>query len=122
MSPEPRPRVRALLLLASLLTIAAPRPAQAWNDGGHMLTALIAWHQLNDASRAWAIDLLKQHPRFQQDFADAMPPGLSDADRDRWIFARAATRPDVARSFKGEDRERFHHATWHYGLMGLPLD
>jgi hypothetical protein len=110
------------LLAALLLTAALPRPAAAWNPGGHMLAALLAWEQLNEPTRAWAIALLEQHPRFQHDFTDVMPPGLNAADRARWIFARAAAWPDVARDFKGEDRARYHHPTWHYGTMVLPLD
>ena len=117
-----RPRLRLIFLLLAVLTTALARPAAAWNDGGHMLTALIAWEQMNGESRAWAVATLERHPRFHEDFERAMPPGLSEADRARWIFARAATWPDVVRGFQGEDRERYHHSTWHYGLMALPLD
>src|SRR5690349_12368814 len=98
MSRRVRPNVAALIVLLATCLLSA-RPAFGWNDGGHMLTALVAWHQMSDANRAWAIALLERHPRFRQDFVDAMPPGLSDADRARWIFARAATWPDVARGF-----------------------
>jgi hypothetical protein len=109
-------------VLAVLAIACLPRAAAAWNPAGHMLTALLAWEEMDAPTRAWAVALLERHPRFQQDFEGAMPPALSPDDRARWIFARAAAWPDVARDFKGEDRERYHHPTWHYGMMALPLD
>lgn len=91
-----------------------PAAARAWNETGHMLTAAIAYERLDPATRAKLVDILKQHPRFNDDFVRQMPPSVKDADKDRWIFIHAATWPDIARGFKGRDRRKYHHPTWHY--------
>ena len=122
MTPTLPRRSIAVALISLSLSAALVRQASAWNDTGHMLTTLVAWEQMDERSRTWAVGLLEQHPRFAEDFARRMPPGLDDADRARWIFARAATWPDVARGFDGEDERRYHHPTWHYAFGFHPLD
>jgi hypothetical protein len=38
----------------------------AWNDLGHMVTALIAYQRLTDATRTRANALIKQNPSFKR--------------------------------------------------------
>src|SRR5262249_49100700 len=97
------------LSLAKILVIAAclgllGKPALGWNPSGHMIVAMIAWDQMDEATRAKAIAILKEHPRFQDHFQRAMPKDVvkgSQAEQDAWAFAYAATWPDVVREVKG---------------------
>jgi hypothetical protein len=58
------------------------------------------------------VDILREHPRFQPDFLDAMPENVEA--RDEWIFQQASVWPDIARGFKGDALKEFNHGTWHY--------
>jgi hypothetical protein len=110
-----RRRLGALLgALAALVALA--RPAAAWSPAGHMQIALLAYDELPEDTRARLATLLEAHPRFHADFLPALPPGLSTpAERARWLFAYAATWPDVARG-----QPAYEHGTWHY--VNLPLE
>lgn len=110
-----------LLTLAVVLVLCFVSPATAWNACGHRVVALIAWRQLSPEQRQAAIELLKQHPRYEKDFGERMPDVFrngSEEDQNAWLFSQAATWPDIARGFKGED-EKYHHSTWHY--INLPV-
>src|SRR5262245_52667119 len=121
-------RVRRARWLAWLLLLAAPA-ASAWNDTGHAIAALIAYDALPESTRAWALDVIRAHPRFREDFEARLPASLTEADaaeRARWYFSRAAVWPDYARRFDDADAPsrdeliaRFGHGTWHY--VNLPL-
>jgi hypothetical protein len=101
--------MRAACSLLLLLIFATP--AHAWNALGHRVVADIAWEQLTPERRKEIVDILRRHPRFDDDFAKEMP---RDVEEDRWIFQQAAVWPDIARGFKGEDLKRYNHPTWHY--------
>ncbi|WP_197525851.1 S1/P1 nuclease [Pseudobythopirellula maris] len=95
--------------------------AHAWNGPGHQTIDLVAWSQLAEADQAAAIDLLRDHPRFEQHFLGSMPSNVwagSDAEIDAWIFAHAGTWPDQVRSARGQvtrdDVRRYGRSTWHY--------
>lgn len=111
--------VRASVGLALISLLAWPAVAKAWNVAGHMVIAAIGYTQLGPQQRQSLVKLLRAHPRFEQDFASAMPKELSDEQQSRWIFLRAATWPDLARSFMGEDLVTYNHPTWHY--IDLPI-
>lgn len=99
--------------------------AHAWNFAGHRIIASIAYDQLEPATQSAMVTLLKQHPRFEQDFQSRMPDVIktaSPAIQNRWIFMRAATWPDLARSFDDAHREKYHHSTWHYINQPIYLD
>src|SRR5687768_11252541 len=104
------------LALSLLILTASLSPAHAWNALGHRVVADIAWEQLTPERRKEIVDILRRHPRFDEDFAKEMP---SDVDEDRWIFQQAAVWPDIARRFKGEDLKTYNHPTWHY--VNLPV-
>ncbi len=96
-----------------------------WNDAGHMLASTFAFEQLSPQLRLKYINILKQHPRFQQDFVALKPAVFRernlDAD-DTWIFAFAATWPDLSRHFghvkNTKERavlvEKYARSFWHY--------
>lgn len=110
-----RPRLGALVgALVGIAAFVAAPPAAAWNAAGHMQIALLAYDELPENTRAALTSLLEAHPRFREDFLPALPPGLASAERARWLFAFAATWPDVARG-----QPAFERGTWHY--VNLPL-
>jgi len=117
--------VRGLVLA---LVFVAPS-AFAWNDTGHLIAAMIAYDALPGATRGWALEVIRAHPRFREDFEARLPASLADAsatERARWYFGRAAVWPDYARRFDGEPDAardaliaRYAHGAWHY--VNLPL-
>lgn len=97
----------------------------AWNHAGHRIIASIAYDQLEPAVQLAMVALLKQHPRFEQDFQSRMPDVIKAANptiQNRWIFMRAATWPDLARGFNEADREKYHNSPWHYINRPVYLD
>jgi hypothetical protein len=87
-----------------------------------MAIALRAWDAMSPASRAAAVSLIKQHPRFESDFIHRMPANIPAEDRDRWIFASAATWPDYIwqiRITSPRDFHKYFHAGWH--VIGEPI-
>jgi hypothetical protein len=113
---------RTLLVLIGLLF---PLISQAWNGPGHMITGIIAYRQMPEASRDFIADWLRRHRRFDEDFS-ALMPSIPTEDRDMWIFAHAATWPDIARSFNHLNNQpagneliaQYHRSRWHY--VNLP--
>ena len=113
-------------LIKCLLGVAAvailPRATFGWGDGGHMAIATRAWDEMTPETRVAAIQLLKQHPRYQADFGSKMPAGLSAEDQDLWLFAYAATWPDYVWRLKitsPRDFQKYYHGTWH--TIGEPV-
>lgn len=104
-------------VLAGLVALGVARPAGAWSASGHMLVAMLAYDQLSGGARATLGSLLEAHPRYREDFLPALPPEVASEPeaRARWLFAYAATWPDVARG-----QPAFEHGTWHY--VNLPLE
>jgi hypothetical protein len=103
------------LASASLLLALAPT-ANAWNAHGHMLVALLAYDALSEDKRATIARLLEAHPRYREDLLTALPAELTtDEQRSRWLFAYAATWPDIVAK-----QSALSHGTWHY--VNLPLE
>src|SRR5437868_13444451 len=101
----------------SLLNLSA----MAWNAAGHMTIALIAYDQLNAATRTKAIELIREHPRFHDHFQRAMPKEVSSGNKqeqDEWLFAFASTWPDTVRESKfgvtRQDVSQFSRPWWHF--------
>jgi len=104
-----------------LLFLAARAPVYAWHEAGHMITALVAFEQLDTATRTEIASILKDHPRFAEDFKSAMPDGLTGDDQSRWLFCQAAVWPDLVRGRSDgkipSDPNRktsYHRAHWHF--------
>ena len=108
------------------MLVLAPA-AGAWWDAGHETVAAVAWRRLPEAKRAEWADVLRQHPRYAEDFLAAMPPEIAAAPgeagrnrRDEWLFRRASVWPDVVRDGDVPDRrDAYHRGTWHY--VNIPL-
>ncbi|QKS27827.1 MAG: S1/P1 nuclease [Candidatus Accumulibacter similis] len=84
-----RTSARTCLLL--LLLGVAPAAA-AWNAAGHRLSAMIAWENLDDASRLAVTAILREHPDFDRWLARS-----KGGDPGRGAFVEAATWPDDIR-------------------------
>ena len=86
-----------------------------------MIVALVAYDQMDPAARAKALELLRAHPRFRDHFQSFMPKEISrgsDRAKDEWLFAYAATWPDVVRDAKGavnhQDVSQYSRPWWHF--------
>ncbi len=95
--------------------------ALAWNSPGHMIIALVAYDQMDAATRAKAVDLIRAHPRFHDHFESFMPREVKRGDRrdqDQWLLAHAATWPDLVREAKGavnrQDVTEYSRPWWHF--------
>jgi hypothetical protein len=101
---------KAASLILILLFVLPPRTCFAWSEGGHHLIAVIAFSLLAEHERAELIAVLKQHPRFAEDFVppESLP---NEEERTRWLVGRAGYWPDVARR-----QPKYHRSTWHYEL------
>lgn len=121
--------VQSLRLLTAAALVAGicstPRAA-AWNASGHMIVALTAYDQLDAGAKKTALELLHAHPRYADHLERAMPYEVRDgsaAEQDQWLFAFAATWPDVVRSAdRGVTRldvPKYNRPMWHF--VDLPL-
>ena len=96
--------------------------AFAWNPAGHMAIARAGFEQLDKKRQQELVAILKEHPRFADDFAAMMPEGLSADEQDRWIFERAAAWPDIARNLPTESQLKYNRPGWHYVDLPVYLD
>ena len=107
-------RAWMFLGLAACLASAA-RPARAWDALGHEVIARIAWEHMQPETREKAVALLRSAP------ADADLANL--AVRERELFERAATWPDIVRDEAFPERHaKYHHSSWHYTNFFWELD
>jgi len=111
---RPRRARRLLLALAAALALLPAAPARAWDDVGHMTVASIAWRRLSPAARARAVALLRAAPP-DAGLAQLRPNSGGPEARDRALFARAATWPDLVKDRRDMARvRRYNHSSWHY--------
>ncbi len=101
-------------ILTAILLAAVCSQAFAWSEAGHKIVGSIAFRQLTPEQQAKVVAILKNHPRWQEDFASKMPAELTtDAEKNEWIFQQAAVWPDLVKSLRG-DASKFNHPAWHY--------
>jgi S1/P1 Nuclease len=87
----------------------------AWGPAGHKIIASIAFRRLARDKQATIIALLKQHPRYEEDFGKKMPAEVPADEASERIIQQAAIWPDLARGLKGDGlRQQYHHRTWHF--------
>lgn len=114
---------RGTALCLTAFVVLLVEPASAWNSGGHRLSALIAWEQMDDKTKTAVNELLRQHPDFGR-----WQARTREGDERLAAFLEAATWPDEIRRdprFYSEgveeptptqpgfpDMERRQH--WHY--------
>ena len=98
------------------LSLAWALPALAWDAVGHRLTAAVAMNIMSETRRAELLEILAQHPRYRQDFLEAMPGFVRDDPerRAQWLLGQAAYWPDIARGLPEAERLLYNRSTWHY--------
>lgn len=105
------------VLVCLVLVLFSASNVLAWGVHGHRVVASIAFRRLDVAHRDAVVAILKEHPRFQQEFDEAMPAnieGAGIATKNEWLFQQAALWPDIARDYHGNLREKFHRPNWHF--------
>ena len=98
----------------SLCILVAPildRKSHGFWAQGHHAIAVLAFEMLEPAEQNELIELLKHHPRFQQDFT--IPDSIQGDERaiHRWWIGVAGEWPDLIRG-----NEKYDRPTWHYQL------
>jgi len=113
----PCSRKDLLLALLTSLALLTMQGTFAWDSVGHRVSAAIAINYLSDNSKTELLKILRQHPRYQQDFLEQMPASIargSDEERFAWLLGQAAFWPDITRGLPVAARERYNRANWHY--------
>lgn len=108
--------LRHFVLALFALTLLASS-ANGWNKDGHQVVATIAFDRLTPAERTACAEILRQHPRFKEDFKRSMPRNLTAEQQERWIFLRAAIWPDLVRpspKHPNWKKAAFHRGNWHF--------
>lgn len=117
---ELRPKRRYLLRLVALacsLFFLLPASALAWHEAAHRATAAIAFEQLRADERKRIVQILRQHPRYAEDFLRHMPDGIATADDDAqgaWLLQQASIWPDLIRRLGEDVRRQYNNSRWHY--------
>lgn len=108
---------KALVILLFIVNCLSTQTAFAWDSIGHRLSATVASHYLDDATKTALRRILEQHPRYQQDFIEKMPSFITTANDERrfdWLLGQAAFWPDITRALPEGVREEYNRANWHY--------
>ncbi len=85
-----------------------PSLSLAWDDTGHMTIAAAAYRQLPPELKAQAIEVLKNHPEYEQ-WLKAYHPN-PNIDLGEYIFMRSSTWPDEIRG----SGSPYDHPNWHF--------
>ncbi|MGH7977847.1 MAG: S1/P1 nuclease [Limisphaerales bacterium] len=88
--------------------IAFPANLPAWDGAGHMMIAAEAFSQLPPELKAQAIEVLKNHPDYQQWVAAYHPN--PDYDQAAYVVMRSSTWPDEIR----RSGSPYDHPEWHF--------
>jgi hypothetical protein len=99
------------LFLAVALVWGSTSQALAWGPAGHKIVAAIAFRQLTPDQQKSIVKLLKQHPRFSEDFESRMPDGVEESE---WIFQQAAAWPDIAKGLAPAPKKEYSRPVWHF--------
>lgn len=99
---------------AALVLMSCCGEARAWSQAGHKIAASIAYRLVTPERRKEIADLLRQHPRYNEDFAAKMPKDLPEESVDEWLWQQASYWPDLCRGFPDDLKAIYHHGTWHY--------
>jgi len=109
--------MRLLLLIILITSPLLPGTTFAWDSVGHRLSAAVVVSFLSDEKREALAEILRAHPRFEEDFLNQIPDFVdqnNEMQLQTWVLGQAAYWPDIARGIPSPDRARFNHPTWHY--------
>lgn len=107
------------LTATAAFVCATAQPAVAWNDRGHMLSAMIAYSELKPEVREKVNAILRAHPQRDRLIRGGPAEG---PDLDMWVFAMAATWPDMLRGRDNPLGAKEHHGSWHYVNFPISVD
>jgi S1/P1 Nuclease len=111
---------RILYSVAILVATSLCGQASAWGPAGHKIVAAIAFRQLTPEQQKKIVAILKQHPRFHEDFEDRMTDGVEENE---WYFHQAAVWPDIAKTLPHDLKAEYSRPEWHYiNLPYFPTD
>ena len=108
---------KTLQLLCIITQITFSPLSVAWDSIGHRASTSIALYFSSEEKRAYLLEILTQHPRFEIDFLDAMPEFIKRSDevsRREWLLGQAAYWPDIARGLPETERALYNRPAWHY--------
>jgi len=100
------------MLISVTLVVSSVNIANAWNDTGHKVVALIAYETLDVPAQKKMLHILMYHPHYKEYLTAGMPKTSPEIVTDELIVMRAATWPDFVRG--RPHRDKFHRGTWHY--------
>ena len=109
--------MRLLLLIILITSPLLPGTTFAWDSVGHRLSAAVVVSFLSDEKREALTEILRAHPRFEEDFLNQIPDFVdqnNEMQLQTWVLGQAAYWPDIARGIPSPDRARFNHPSWHY--------
>jgi len=112
---------RRPLILACTVLLAAGS-GLAWNRAGHMVTAAVAFDDLQrsaPATVARVVAILRQHPQYESHWKQQLV-GRSAEDQARLLFMLAARWPDDVRGDKAFDHPMWHYIDYPYKPKGQP--
>jgi hypothetical protein len=92
-----------------LLSFVPSQSGTAWSKGGHHLIVAVAFNLLADKEKSELSVVLKQHPRFAEEFVPS-EKHPNDNKRTRWLVRRSAYWPDLASklsAYLGHQQRRF---------------
>lgn len=91
------------------LVLGFATSAQAWNDTGHEIVALLGYQKLADAKKQKRmLEILADHPHSGEYLRARSPDNNIDGER---IAMNAGTWSDWVRN---HHKKAFHQGTWHY--------
>jgi len=110
MNPTIDRLIHRIIVFVLVVFTIIPAKLLAWSEGGHHLIAAVAFSLLSDKEKTELLQVLKQHPRFEEDF---VPPEKlpNEEEKTRWLVGRSGYWADVARR-----QPKYHRSTWHYEL------
>ena len=114
-----RDAARYVLTTFALTMVLPAARAWGWVDTGHKLVALIVWDELTPAARAKAVQILKQHPRYEKDLLAGLPAGSDEPAAARHAFTMASIWPDQVKAQGHPMHVAANHPDWHY--IDLPF-
>lgn len=92
----------------------------AWNSSAHKIIADISWQLLAPQKRDHLTQLLREHPRYQEDLLRHLPANIQGTKKqEKWAFVNASVWPDQIANKSARLKKRFHHPTWHY--INIPI-
>ena len=132
-----------------VMALAFPQHGWAWGNTGHEAVAFVAWQQMTPATQKRAMQLIMMVPTLKSpsgkpipgfnDWVKDLPPGLSQDQKNLFLFMRAATWPDSIKhqGFHDSDIPPAHsgptdpiigftdpatHGYWHFVDAGFASD